>query len=74
MKKYKVNLQSTFSGDIYDTTTGVIGSGDKDRLKREEAVLKTISRLNAMGGVFLSAEEAGAMLERAEREFQKSQG
>ncbi len=64
--KYNIKLE-THGTDMYDTTTGVVNTASKSKLEREAEVLKTISRLNAMPYVNLSAEDAGKMLENAER-------
>jgi len=64
--KYNIKLQ-TIGAEMYDSTTGITKAVNKEQLAREAEVLKTISRLNAMTGVNLSAEQAGEMIENAHK-------
>ncbi len=61
--KYNIKLE----------TQEMIGGGDENRLARESALMKLITRLNANPNTMLSPEQAGEMLRNAEKRYQLSQ-
>lgn len=64
--KYNIKLQ-THGSEMYDSTTGITKAISKQQLAREAEVLKTISRLNAMPNINLSAEQCGEMIANAHK-------